>query len=111
MRESGQGQVGGSANDAASADATDQSRLDLPFLIAVLVFGAVIGDGQFYYLRRHDALFSERAFKSLGLTLVVTALLFLVTGGISDERIGPALGLLGTVARYLLAKGSETKDR
>lgn len=40
----------------------------------------------------------------IGLTLVVTAGLFLITAGYSETQIAPMMGLLGTIAGYLLGK-------
>ncbi len=43
----------------------------------------------------------------VGLTLVITAGLFLVVTGYSQAQIAPMIGLLGTIAGYLLGRGGD----
>ncbi|MDX1617310.1 MAG: hypothetical protein R3224_00890 [Balneolaceae bacterium] len=38
-------------------------------------------------------------------TLIITAALFLIAAGFSNDQIASALGLLGTIAGYLLGRG------
>jgi hypothetical protein len=40
-----------------------------------------------------------------GLTLIITSGLTLVTAGYSSEQMSPVMGLLGTIAGYLLGSG------
>jgi hypothetical protein len=42
---------------------------------------------------------------AVALVLIVNGTLFLVTAGYNAEQITPALGLLGTVAGYMLGRG------
>lgn len=45
----------------------------------------------------------------MGLTLIMTSALFLVTAGYSAEQMAPAMGLLGTIAGYLLGAGESKR--
>ena len=42
-----------------------------------------------------------------GVTLILVGTLFAITAGFSAEDIGPALGLFGTVAGYLLGRRTQ----
>jgi len=46
----------------------------------------------------------DNTIKFIIITLIVTATLFLITAGYSNDQIAPAVGLLGTIAGYLLGK-------
>lgn len=61
------------------------------FLVAVL-------------LQRFGRFGEENVIRILALVLVVSGTLFLVTMGYSAEQIAPALGILGTVAGYMLGR-------
>lgn len=68
----------------------------------VLVFGLVtIGIAAWLILRRipHNAVL-----RVLGTVLILVFAVFLVVAGYSDKQIASVLGLLGTVAGYLLGK-------
>ena len=59
---------------------------------------------------RAEKLFGMSYMKLVGLTLVITAGLFLICAGYSQDQIAPMIGLLGTIAGYLLGKG-EAKEK
>ena len=59
---------------------------------------------------RTEKLFGASYLKLVGLTLVITAGLFLICAGYSQDQIAPMIGLLGTIAGYLLGKG-EAKEK
>lgn len=42
--------------------------------------------------------------RTLATTLIITFAVFLIVAGYSDQQIAPAMGLLGTIAGYLLGK-------
>lgn len=48
--------------------------------------------------------------KFIVVTLIITATLFLITAGYDNNQIAPAMGLLGTIAGYLLGKGKDKDD-
>ena len=53
-------------------------------------------------LRREESL--GESFKYLSVTLIIVGSLFLVTAGYGNTQIAPIIGLLGTVAGYLLGR-------
>jgi hypothetical protein len=51
----------------------------------------------------------ENAVRFIVVTLIITAALFLITAGYSNDQIAPVMGLLGAIAGYLLGK-TENRD-
>ena len=47
---------------------------------------------------------AEDAIKFITVTLIISSTLFLITAGYNNDQIAPAMGLLGTVAGYLLGR-------
>jgi hypothetical protein len=76
--------------------------------VGVLVFGLVVL-GMIVLLRLKAASAESTTFRLFGLTLVITAGLFLIVAGYSQQQIAPMMGLLGTVAGYLLGKSEDVK--
>lgn len=77
---------------------------------AVLLFGFAMAMVATHLIRAKTLPASE-AIRLVALILIVTGTLFLVTAGYSAEQIAPALGLLGTVAGYLLGRSERDKQR
>jgi len=50
---------------------------------------------------------SHSVSRMIGLTLIITSGLTLVTAGYSSEQMSPVMGLLGTIAGYLLGSSSK----
>jgi len=46
----------------------------------------------------------EALLRSFGTILIIIAAVFLIVAGFSEKQIAPVIGLLGTVAGYLLGK-------
>lgn len=69
----------------------------------VLLFGMVIVLAQAYLISKREEPLSE-SLKYLGVTLIIVGALFLVTAGYGNSQIAPIIGLLGTVAGYLLVR-------
>lgn len=71
--------------------------------IAVLVFGLfiIIAMTFLFYKQKADV---EDSLKYFVVTLIIIGSLFLVTAGYGNQQIAPILGLLGTIAGYLLGK-------
>ncbi len=78
--------------------------------IAVLVFGLLVVVAQtiLFYRQKADV---EEAFKYFIVTLIIIGALFLVTAGYGNQQIAPILGLLGTIAGYLLGKAFDSGGR
>ena len=70
----------------------------------MLVFGAVIISLEILVMLKRAMYWGLWSFKILGLTLVIVAGLFLIVAGYSQNQAAPMMGLLGTVAGYLLGK-------
>lgn len=75
---------------------------------AVLVFGFVIVVVVGYLLGKGIA--SENLLRTFGTILIIIASVFLVVAGYSDQQIAPVMGLLGTIAGYLLGKSGSEKE-
>ncbi len=78
--------------------------------VAVLVFGILVVAAQtiLFYRQKADV---EEAFKYFIVTLIIIGSLFLVTAGYGNQQIAPILGLLGTIAGYLLGKAFDGGGR
>ena len=79
----------------------------------VLVFGAVTILVAAYLIRNERD--SQVILKVLATILIISFSVFLIVAGYSDQQIAPAMGLLGTIAGYLLGKDtgralSQTSD-
>jgi hypothetical protein len=70
---------------------------------AVLVFGLILSLIA-TYLVKSNLLSGDDTIRLTALILIVTGTLFLVTAGYNAQQIAPALGLLGTVAGYMLGR-------
>lgn len=53
---------------------------------------------------------ADTILRTFGTILIIISSLFLVVAGYSDQQIAPVMGLLGTIAGYLLGKSSEKKS-
>jgi hypothetical protein len=64
------------------------------------------------WLMRSGRQSSEAILRVFGTVLIITGSLFLVVAGYTDKQMAPVMGLLGTLAGYLLGKspgGSESE--
>ena len=89
-------------------DDTPMTRLEYSLSMFVLLFGFVIVTLEMILVRLNK-LESDDAIKFILITLIVTSTLFLITAGYSNNQIAPAMGLLGTIAGYLLGKQKNEK--
>lgn len=71
---------------------------------AVLVFGFFIVLVVGYLISKGRP--AEQLLRTFGTILIIVSAVFLVVAGYSDKQIAPVVGLLGTVAGYLLGKSS-----
>ena len=75
-------------------------QLVLTLSTSILVFGIlVILIMAYLVLKERNTTFVLRAF---GVPLIIVAAIFLVVTGYSQDQIAPVIGLLGTIAGYLL---------
>ncbi len=75
--------------------------------ISVLLFGLIIICFEVYLIKT-SAINHESTIKVIIVTLIIIGTLFLISAGFNNNKIAPALGLLGTIAGYLLGKASNT---
>ena len=76
---------------------------------SVLLFGAaVIAIATFTAKKQQSTL--EEALRLYGTIMVITMAVFLVVAGYSDQQIAAPLGLLGTIAGYLLGRTTKPND-
>ncbi len=71
--------------------------------LGVLVFGLIVVLAQAIIINRRQEPLSH-SLKYLALSLIIVGALFLVTAGYGNSQITPIIGLLGTVAGYLLGR-------
>lgn len=81
-----------------------RSALELYLSLAVLGFGLIILVLQMAVMLKLGKGWGPNAIRISGLTLVVICGVFLITAGYSQDQIAPMIGLLGTIAGYLLGK-------
>lgn len=109
--------AGSSANDPypEPAETTDIvalpiTRLEFQLSLYVLAFGILVILLEIYLIRNKN-LSSEDTIKFIIITIIIVSTLFLITAGYSNDQIAPAVGLLGTIAGYLLGRiNSPKKD-
>lgn len=91
---------------AASGDDDEVGQGPVLLGVAALAFGlAVIGVVAF--LRLREAIDNPSFTKLAGLALVLSVGMSLIVVGYSQQQITPMMGLLGTVAGYLLGKSDD----
>ena len=73
--------------------------------VVVLVFGLLVLLLATYLIKAGKS--SEAVLRIFGTVLIVLVSVFLVVAGYTSNQIAPVMGLLGTIAGYLL--GKETK--
>lgn len=87
----------------SNQNAMTMSTVVLVFGIVVLVLCAG--------LMRNSRPSPEAILRVFGTVLIITGALFLVVAGYTDQQLAPVMGLLGTLAGYLLGKGSPNEPR
>ena len=104
------------AADAASGVASTSSsapvgkqwwRADEAMTISasVLLFGVLVMVLMTVALRR-TSLQPDAILRLFGTIIIIIGSLFLIVAGYTETQMGPVMGLLGTIAGYLLGKGT-----
>ena len=98
-----------------AVDDKNQARLNLwsPSLVSRLSLG--IGCFAVFILicvtvllkRLNDPIMPEQILRTFGILVIIFAAIFLVIAGYSDTQITPVIGLLGTIAGYLLGRKTD----
>jgi hypothetical protein len=99
---------GNGAEDAIKAYGPFLGSREFIIAVLVLLFGAflTIASG---CLLRYTRIGAEELTRLMSLILVVCGLLLLVATGYRQADIAPALGLLGTIAGYLLGRSDRQR--
>ncbi len=72
----------------------------------ILFFGLVVILLEVLIILRSGKGLDTFAFKIISLTLIITGALFLMTAGYSENQLTPIIGLLGTLAGYILGQNN-----
>jgi C4-dicarboxylate transporter len=75
---------------------------------SVLLFGVAVIFTIAYLIQKGCKV--DLLLKVFGTLLIIIMSIFLVVAGYSDQQIAPVMGLLGTIAGYLLGKESIEKE-
>jgi len=86
-----------------SSEGPTITNLELWLSIAVLVFGLAVVVGQVYLFQKREETTYE-AMKYISVTVIIIGGLFLVTAGYGNDQIAPIIGLMGTIAGYLMGR-------
>ena len=86
-----------------AAEGPTITNLELWLSIAVLVFGLAVVVGQVYLFQKREETTYE-AMKYISVTVIIIGGLFLVTAGYGNDQIAPIIGLMGTIAGYLMGR-------
>ena len=80
--------------------------------ILILGFGLLVIIGELIMVKKMKARWTPYSvIRMLGLTLIIISALALVAGSQVETQITGVIGLLGTLAGYLLGKDSKEQDR
>jgi hypothetical protein len=72
--------------------------------LGVLAFGVILILFTGFVALKKNSGWDQEATRIFAVSVIVTAGLFLITAGYSDQQIAPMFGLLGTIVGYLLGK-------
>jgi hypothetical protein len=75
---------------------------------AVLVYSLIVLALATYLIRLGKS--SSSVLRIFGTILIISSSIFLIVAGYTSQQIAPAMGLLGTLAGYLLGKESANID-
>lgn len=84
------------------------SRLEFDLSLWVLGFGFLVIVLEIFLIARRS-ISSEDTIKFIIVTIIIVSTMFLITAGYSNNQVAPAVGLLGTIAGYLLGKVNTPK--
>jgi Trk-type K+ transport system membrane component len=108
----------GNAQNSNSSSVESQTLFRIPenyviLSIAILIFALILCLMMVYVVTRTSMQWDSMSIiRIFGLTFVITTAMYLITAGYSTEQISPMIGLLGSIAGYLLgeAKRDGPKD-
>lgn len=80
------------------------SNIQIYLSLGVLAFGLILVMFTGHVASKKSSGWDQDATKIFAVSVIVTAGLFLITAGYSDQQIAPMFALLGTIVGYLLGK-------
>ena len=86
---------------------TPLTRLEFYLSVIVLIFGLIVVIIEIILIKTGQ-ITSESSIKFTIITIIIISTLFLITAGYSNDQIAPAMGLLGTIAGYILGKNNNS---
>jgi hypothetical protein len=81
-----------------------RSMTEIYLSLGILAFGLILVVFTGIFAHRKNTGWDQEATRVFTISVIVTAGLFLITAGYSDQQIAPMFGLLGTIIGYLLGK-------
>lgn len=88
-----------------------QSAYDQSFFLSCIVvgFGIFVLVCITYLIRRDKQI--ETLLRPFGTILIIIASVFLIVAGYSEHQIAPVIGLLGTIAGYILGRNTVNEPK
>jgi hypothetical protein len=86
------------------------SSWEFSLSLSVLAFGIIVLGLEVFLVWKH-MVSQDAIVKFIIVTLIITSTLFLITAGYDNNQIAPAMGLLGTIAGYLLGKHDKDENK
>ena len=99
-----------SAKTTSLKDSVPMTSYEFGLSLGVLLFGVLLIILEVFIIKFKN-ISDELVIRFILVTLIITATLFLITAGYSNDQIAPAIGLFGTVAGYILGKASNKNDK
>ena len=96
-------EVSNAGGSSHPAEWTPQLVTELSLGLAIFAMVALILAATLIAKRRN----AEQVLRTFGILVIIFAAIFLVIAGYSDTQITPVIGLLGTIAGYLLGRRIE----
>jgi hypothetical protein len=97
-------QLGQNAKAQEPPSHSGRSSEETYLSIGVLTFGILLLGLEVLVILKKSQGWGINSTRIVGLTLIVTSGVFLITAGYSKDQTAPMVGLLGTIAEYLLGK-------
>lgn len=91
---------------ATPSETSSRSDMEIKLSLGVLAFGLILVIFTGIVAYKKNSGWDQEATRIFAVSVIVTAGLFLITAGYSDQQIAPMFGLLGTIVGYLLGKTS-----
>lgn len=77
--------------------------------ISILTFSLLVFGLMTYLIKQGKE--PEIILKTFGSILIIVSAVFLIVAGYSEEQISPVIGLLGTVAGYILGRTTSKEEK